>query len=336
MRGHLRVVMLHNPTAGAGDIAGADLRKRFSLPAVRLRYHSLKDSGWTEALGDGADLVIAAGGDGAVSKVARAMLVAGIALRVPLAILPLGTANNIARSLALTTDPGEAVEELIAALDCSPPAIAERPFDALSVSFGSGEQIALESVGAGLLARVLRFLQREENVEVVADTARHGGYDPTDDHLLGALAWRRVLAESSAEDYQVALDGSSYDGNYIFAAALNAPSIGPWLSFSPTTSPSDGRVDVALVGESDRDRLDSLLEKIIVQHASAGHVHVEPHPPFTVVRATHVAITAPARDCHTDDALLFPEAPEDAPRAELRIAVRPSSLRIWIPASARR
>ena len=42
-----------------------------------------------------ADLVVAAGGDGTVATAARVL--AG--RKIPLAILPLGTANNIARSL---------------------------------------------------------------------------------------------------------------------------------------------------------------------------------------------------------------------------------------------
>ena len=49
----------------------------------------------------GADVVLAAGGDGTVSLVARALLELPAERRPDLAILPLGTANNVARSFGL-------------------------------------------------------------------------------------------------------------------------------------------------------------------------------------------------------------------------------------------
>ncbi len=50
---------------------------------------------------DGADVVIAAGGDGTVASVAGALLEIPRDRRPDLAILPLGTANNVARSFGL-------------------------------------------------------------------------------------------------------------------------------------------------------------------------------------------------------------------------------------------
>jgi hypothetical protein len=53
-----------------------------------------------------ADLVAVAGGDGTVASVARRMVGRGI----PVAVLPMGTANNIARSLGLLK---KSFEELV-------------------------------------------------------------------------------------------------------------------------------------------------------------------------------------------------------------------------------
>ncbi len=56
-----------------------------------------------EAIDDGAELIVAAGGDGTVATVASALIRFGRDL--PLGILPLGTANVLARELGLPTDP---------------------------------------------------------------------------------------------------------------------------------------------------------------------------------------------------------------------------------------
>ncbi len=61
-----------------------------------------------EASGNGAELIVAAGGDGTVMAVAGAMR--GRAL--PMAVLPLGTFNFFARGLGLDEDPIEAARQI--------------------------------------------------------------------------------------------------------------------------------------------------------------------------------------------------------------------------------
>jgi len=55
--------------------------------------------------------VLVAGGDGTVGKVGRELIDSG----VPLGVLPLGTANNLACSLGFTASPEEIVAGLVTA-----------------------------------------------------------------------------------------------------------------------------------------------------------------------------------------------------------------------------
>ncbi|TDL76238.1 hypothetical protein E2L08_14175 [Palleronia sediminis] len=61
------------------------------------------------ALAQGAERVVAAGGDGTVMAVAGAMLGRG----VPLGVLPLGTFNFFARGLGLSEDPDRAARQIV-------------------------------------------------------------------------------------------------------------------------------------------------------------------------------------------------------------------------------
>jgi len=61
-----------------------------------------------EAVGEGFDVVVAAGGDGTVNEVLNGIAVAGGLDRTRLGILPLGTINVFAKELRLPSDPDRA------------------------------------------------------------------------------------------------------------------------------------------------------------------------------------------------------------------------------------
>ena len=61
-----------------------------------------------EAVDGGADLVVACGGDGTVSSLGTALVGTG----VPLAVVPMGSGNGLARHFRQKLDPAEAVAEL--------------------------------------------------------------------------------------------------------------------------------------------------------------------------------------------------------------------------------
>jgi diacylglycerol kinase (ATP) len=136
-----KIVLFQNPASGAPNSAP---RRR-----IRDRLEAISDS-LTEVIVDrdlnlagraaqtaqeNADLVVVAGGDGTVREVAGALVSTDIAL----AIIPLGTFNNLALSLKLPIDP-DAVCDLIEA------GLTRR----MDVGIADGRNAFFEAAGVGV------------------------------------------------------------------------------------------------------------------------------------------------------------------------------------------
>ena len=105
----MRITLIHNPKAGDAKHGGKQLMAALADAGHHAIYQSTKERGFKKALKQPTDLVLAAGGDGTTAKVAYRLIDTGI----PFSVLPLGTANNLARALGFVTSP----EEIIARLE---------------------------------------------------------------------------------------------------------------------------------------------------------------------------------------------------------------------------
>src|SRR6188768_1864022 len=94
----MRVTLLHNRSAGSEDHAEHEIEASMQRAGHEIIDVTSNLDELLVALGERRpDLIVIAGGDGTVSRAASAL--AG--RHVPLAILPLGTANNTARCLGV-------------------------------------------------------------------------------------------------------------------------------------------------------------------------------------------------------------------------------------------
>lgn len=108
-----RIVFIMNPISGTASKAGIpDLiakgldKERFSYE-LRLTNHAGHATEIaTEARNDGADIVVAIGGDGTVNEVARAIIDSPTAL----GIIPCGSGNGLARHLMLPMNAKKAID----------------------------------------------------------------------------------------------------------------------------------------------------------------------------------------------------------------------------------
>jgi YegS/Rv2252/BmrU family lipid kinase len=199
-----RLLVIHNPVAGSGraGLLERTLRELEDLGcALRVRatekVHGPREVAENESFED-VDVVVAAGGDGTINEVingfcARVARAPSLAIP-PLAILPLGTANVLAREIGAPRTP-RALARMIAA------------GPARAITLGQvGERRFVQMLGAGLDARVVDGVDRN-----LALKRRLGK---------GAYLWHGLaeLSRFTARRYRVTIDGESHLAHWVIVA----------------------------------------------------------------------------------------------------------------------
>jgi diacylglycerol kinase (ATP) len=269
----MKITLIHNPGAGDGQDVMA-LVRLITDAGHDLRYRSTKQD-WKELLRKPADLVVAAGGDGTVRRVA----LEAAARCLPFSAIPLGTANNIAKTVGLLGEAADLIETW------SPSPGAEHPFDLGEVDAPWGTKRFVEGVGAGLVADLI---ERED--EIAADAKLLGRATDRALHLLSVL-----VREEPVRRWKIRADGRDLTGDYFSVEVLNTRFVGPNLPLAEKAFPGDGLLDVVLLRAADREPLHSYLESRL--HLASGRM-----PKLKTVRASEIEIGAPAGiRWHLDD-----------------------------------
>jgi len=270
----IRATLVHNPAAGDQQ-ADPGLVASLEKAGYQVNYVSTKTRNLASQLDEPGEVVIVAGGDGTVAKVAAVL--AG--RMTPLAILPVGTANNIARSLGLVGGTSHIIGGL---------RTAHRKRLDVPVAHGPwGDRPFVEAAGVGLFARVLALLDHHD-AEPVAQLAKE---EPTFESVVRLL--RQLVTDYSPRDWKAALDGRDLSGRYLMLEAMNIRLIGPHLHFAPDADCGDGLFDVVLVSE---DQCQALLEYF--GHRLEKETTV---PALTTHRGRRLELTWEDREIHFDD-----------------------------------
>jgi diacylglycerol kinase (ATP) len=232
----MRALVFHNPTAGANGHEKDSILSALKLADIEATYFSTKKDDLEKALGKSADLVVAAGGDGTIAKVLRALPDRS----VPVAILPLGTANNIARSLGIAGTPQELVETW--KLD-----------HAFALDLGTVKGIEqetqfIESFGIGLFGEFLRRAAKKKKAEG-ADNLRKG-----------RETLQKIIKDAKPIALDLVIDGKALRGEFIGVEILNIPFTGPGLPLAPKADAGDGKLDVVCFKADERKDLIEWLE----------------------------------------------------------------------------
>jgi diacylglycerol kinase family enzyme len=237
----VRVILIDNPGAGDGtEPRGAELVRLARGAGHDVRYVSCLDPDWLAALEAAADLVAVAGGDGTVGRAARALAERG----VPHTALPLGTANNISRTLGIADVP---IASLIAGW-----ATGRRVSFDLGIVCGPwGRRRFVEGCGAGLFACTLPAADASRTLEALDRAEAKVAY--------GLQMLRERVRTCPPLRVEMALDGRDVSGDYLLVEAMNMQYVGPQLYLAPDCNLDDGLIDVVLVPVAQRDRLHRYL-----------------------------------------------------------------------------
>ncbi len=293
----MKATLVHNPTAGDGELSREALTDLLHKAGLTPFYQSSKIGELTAVLGEPADLIVVAGGDGTVAKVLTQMPDRG----VPVAILPLGTANNIASSFGI----GGAVDELALGLRDA----AEHKLDMGMARGPWGCCYVVEGLGLGALVRTAEKLGKP-------DGSRQ-------DRLKAARRKvRKILKKAAADRLRITVDGELLPDRQLMVEVLNIACAGPRLFLAPDTDMGDGLIEVGVLEPEQRQEMRRWLE----DERPSGP------PPMTFKRGRKVSIAWDGTPLHVDD----DTPPAEGGRVAVELELQQRAVSILVPASTGR
>jgi len=182
-----------------------------------------------EAVARGRERVVAVGGDGTVQEVLNGLLAADGP--VELGILPVGTGNDLARSLGLPADPAEAWTVALGH--------ATSPLDVAHATNGSGRRRWFASAGGiGFDAQV-----------AAAMATRRGWQAGKAGYLLTTLSELRRFENCRV---RLTVGDEVLEGSVLLVAFANGEYYGGGMRIAPGARTDDGRLDICVVGDISR------------------------------------------------------------------------------------
>lgn len=263
--------VIRNPQAGSAD-AWASLRDRIlALGDARImETHNRGDAleAAASAVRDEVELLIAAGGDGTINEVVNGMLRGAPpgTPRTRLAIVPLGTGNDLARTLNIPLDPAKAVETIRSN--------RVRTIDVFRAKWDDTERFAVNVAAGGFTGQMN---------EVITDAIKTR-WGPLA-YLRGAIG---VIPDLTKYKTSIRYDGKARQPIHALNIIVaNGRTAGGGTVVAPGADPGDGWLDVVIVRTGTALELAGVAARLlagdytnsdVVTHRRVRRVHVESEP----------------------------------------------------------
>jgi diacylglycerol kinase (ATP) len=306
----MRITLVHNPKAG-GPQEHPDADTLMDL--IRKAGHDVAT--WSsEDLSDiedavaACDLIAIAGGDGTAGRIAKRL----VGCPVPITFIPIGTANNISRSLGLLDC---SLEQLIAGWQGAP----TRQLDIGVIEAPWGSHHFIEGVGVGVFTRTM--------CEIDAFNRLAHLTTPQEKIASALTLLSERLRTYPVRRMELLLDDRDLSGDYLMMEAMNIRFVGPNLYVAPGCDPGDGLLDVVLVAERERDSL--------LSHLASWRQGTLLAPALPTYRGSRLRFEWHGHAMHVDDEAWPPEhVGECSVPSTIDIRVEKHALRVLIPAAA--
>jgi len=220
-----RLLVVTNAAAGSTDDDRVAAAISVLEAAADVRVEQCAEPGDLDRVLDGRQgrTVVLVGGDGSVHTAVAALRRRGeLSPDQPLGLVPLGTGNDLARTLGIPLEPADAA---LAVLDGSP-----HPLDLL-VDDQDGVVVNVVHLGVGAEAA--------ERATGLKDRLGKAAYP------VGSVL---AAAGPTGWDLRVEVDGSvvEVDGQALMVAVANGRTIGGGAEVAPEAAPDDGLLDVVV------------------------------------------------------------------------------------------
>jgi len=222
------------------------------------------------------DIIALAGGDGTIRMTVMALLEKKLRFKRPIAILPQGTANNIAISLGIP-------------LDCEKAVGLWKNFHLKKFDVGMVTGLErkplyfIESIGFGVFPLLMKKMDKKNTQALSAE-----------DEIKSALKLLRKLTLTfPATKLSVVTASGTFEKECIMAEVMNISSMGPRLVLAADADPGDGQFDVIIVAADQRQELVDYIDGLL----NGTNVEFKIKP----IRASRLALEWHGKEIHIDD-----------------------------------
>ncbi len=264
----MRVSVVANPASGRGKGGKLIPGVGALLSSIGVDHEILASASGEDAISlarraaeDGADVVVALGGDGQVGMVANGLLEAGKG--AALGVIPAGTGNDFARALGLDRKDPMAAAGLLASPDF-------KPIDAVRLRTPQRTCFFVNIGSAGFDSEVNAYAN---GLQFVKGTASY---------VIGVVV---MLRRFTPGQFRIEVDGSKQDVAGMLVAVGNAVSYGGGMKVTPTALLDDGLLDVCVLGAVSKFEFLRTFPKVF----NGSHIT---HPAVQMLRGRTVEVSA--------------------------------------------
>lgn len=279
----IKITIILNPVAGRGrgaryrrqleEVLARPFSKEVASPPISAQWQILETTGpgsaqalAATAAADGADIIVAAGGDGTCGAVVNGI----VGAKARLGILPFGTGNDLARFLGLM--PQLSAEHKVKGIN------NHLEFAVQTILHGTPQPVDLGQVKGRWFINVAGCGFDAVVAERINQGVRHLHGKPA--YIVAVL---QSLHTFRAANLRLTLDGVPHKLRAMLCAVANAQGYGGGMKVAPDSKIDDGFFDLCVIREA------GPLEFLCAFPSVFKGTHIT-HPKVSMFRARHVVI----------------------------------------------